>query len=236
MKKSKIMDGTRTNLQLSLEVFRVNPFQSQESERAKMITVTSGRKCYELFLLFAGTAKDEHGYLLKMLADYLLNHTEWYSSRCVLKWKMKGTRFNRLLFQLVPSTSHTEGTESGLLPTPSASENEGGPNSGQNTLNRMVKRKELLPTPTTQDANTDNWTDQNYWKAIQAGIKPPSTTQRLRSMVMLPTPTEQDYKNDSLPPSQIDRNSIPGILLTTGKTSRLNHRFVLEMMGFPSDW
>jgi len=37
-----------------------------------------------------------------------------------LIWKMKGTKSNRLLFQLAPKTLRTEEKEFGLLPTPSA--------------------------------------------------------------------------------------------------------------------
>jgi hypothetical protein len=82
---------------------------------------------------------------------------------------------------------------------------------------------------------------------------------------LLPTPMAQDGKNSTLPPSQINRTSLVGMLctptaqasrgntsdkrgkgnltdqiaemnLTTSKTSQLNPQFVLEMMGFPTDW
>jgi hypothetical protein len=50
---------------------------------------------------------------------------DWYSRRCALTWKLKGTKFSRLLFQLVPKTHRTDEigaglSELGMLPTPTA--------------------------------------------------------------------------------------------------------------------
>lgn len=46
----------------------------------------------------------------------------WYSTKCKLTWKLKGTKYSRFYFQLVPLTHPTEGTEFGLLPTPTKSD------------------------------------------------------------------------------------------------------------------
>ena len=61
-----------------------------------------------------------------------------------------------------------------------------------------------------------------------------------------PTPARQDQKNDTLPPSQKDRDSVPGAVMrglrdqesnsTNGKKPVLNGRWVLQLMGFPSNW
>jgi hypothetical protein len=58
---------------------------------------------------------------------------------------------------------------------------------------------------------------------------------------MLLTPTVNDSKNGTLPPSQQDRDSLPGHLLRddlipTGAGLHLNPSFVEEMMGFPVGW
>lgn len=55
---------------------------------------------------------------------------------------------------------------------------------------------------------------------------------------MLFTPTASDSKNASLPPSQRNRNSLPGQMLRdgsvpTGEAMYLNPYFVEEMMGYP---
>ena len=58
---------------------------------------------------------------------------------------------------------------------------------------------------------------------------------------LLPTPTTNDAKNSSLPPSQADRDSLPGQMLRddsipTGAATYLHPSFVEEMMGFPVGW
>ncbi|MFD3165493.1 hypothetical protein [Herpetosiphon sp. NSE202] len=51
-----------------------------------------------------------------------------------------------------------------------------------------------------------------------------------------PTPTAQDAKNATLPPSQTDRDSIPGHLLRAGIVGQLNPDWVDVLMGFPRGW
>ena len=55
---------------------------------------------------------------------------------------------------------------------------------------------------------------------------------------LLPTPTLQEYTNSTLPPSQITRSNLAGVLLRSGISphSQLNPQFVEEMMGFPKNW
>src|SRR6476659_1926471 len=86
----------------------VNHSVKQENERAKTMIAFSGTKCYEQYEKF-----NRHGLSLKMLVDYLLCKTDWYSSKCVLKWKKRTMKFNRLLFQLAPSMLPIEGIEYG---------------------------------------------------------------------------------------------------------------------------
>jgi hypothetical protein len=84
-----------------------------------------------------------------------------------LIWKLKGTKFNRLLLVLVPKTHRTEGIEFGLLPTPMAQNRN-------TTEEQTLKRKEkyggmkramylenyaalgLLPTPTSGSKNSQH--------------------------------------------------------------------------------
>jgi hypothetical protein len=47
---------------------------------------------------------------------------DWYSKRCKLTWKLKGTKYKRTYFQLVAKTHHTKESELGLLPTPTLQE------------------------------------------------------------------------------------------------------------------
>src|SRR5690606_3428929 len=61
-------------------------------------------------------------------------------------------------------------------------------------------------------------------------------------MGLLPTPTAvSDAKGGAMrknPKRQNDTlaHAIHGMSNPTGKTSQLNHRFVMEMMGYPPDW
>jgi DNA-cytosine methyltransferase len=58
---------------------------------------------------------------------------------------------------------------------------------------------------------------------------------------LLPTPATRDYKgaisSEALKESgRTETNSLPDYFHQTGKSSQLNPRFVMEMMGFPPDW
>ena len=80
------------------------------SERAKMMTVTSGQKC---------SALSESSGPLGSLVKMCLESSIWHSTRCYLTWRTKATPLNRLLFRLVASMPLTGETECALWPTPS---------------------------------------------------------------------------------------------------------------------
>lgn len=96
----------------SQEVSPASPSVQLEKDEAQQMTVISGQKCLESF-----KTSNQIGSLLKTCVGLLVGQMDWYSSKCVLTWKVKVTKSNRLLFQLVPSTPRTAGIESGLLPT-----------------------------------------------------------------------------------------------------------------------
>ena len=78
------------------------------SEEARMMTVTSGLRCFEQF--------GSPGPLGSLERMFLASST-WGSPMRHLTWRVKVTKSGLSLFQLVPSGHTTEGTESGLLPT-----------------------------------------------------------------------------------------------------------------------
>src|SRR5690606_25092045 len=51
---------------------------------------------------------------------------EKHSKKYVHRWKLRGTKYNRLLFQLLPLEHGMKGKGRGLLPTPTASDERGG--------------------------------------------------------------------------------------------------------------
>lgn len=109
-----------------------------DEEKARQMTVTSGRTCFELYKTSSQT-----GSSLKMCVGLLLGTKEWYSSRCALTWKAKVTKSNRLLFQLVPSTPRTGETGSGLLPTVQTQ--------GLKVCKNRKSVPMILPTPVASD-------------------------------------------------------------------------------------
>lgn len=79
------------------------------SAEARTMTVTSGRKCCELYRKSGP---------LGSLVRTLLESSAWRSTRCYLTWKASATPARHLLFRLVPSTPRTEGTGLPLWATP----------------------------------------------------------------------------------------------------------------------
>lgn len=181
--------------------FLANPTAKQGKDLGRKMIDISGQKCLEQFERLS-----RNGLLVKTFVDLLIGTGDWFSTRCKLTWKMKGTKSSRLYFQLVPKMPRTEETEYGLsLPTPKA-----GDWKDRGSLNRLKDLREssgqyaimrelasiLVPTPTASDKPND----------------PKSMSQ---------------IERDNLASLAIKM---------TGKTGQLNPRFAAEMMGFPSNW
>lgn len=94
----------------------------------------------------------------------------------------------------------------------------------------------MLPTPVATDAKTGKKQIMPNGRTKQ-GYAP-----RLTDLVaanFLHTPTAQDGDNSTLPPSQLERDSIQGWMLRqvgTQTGGRLNPNFVEYLMGYPQDW
>jgi hypothetical protein len=167
MKYNSDLDQIGKQMELfSQEASRVNHTPQQENDSERKTSATCGPKCLELFGSF-----NQNTLWAKTFAGLLVGQEGWYSKRCGLTWKLLGTKYNRLYFQLQASTLHTSGSEFGLL-----------------------------PTPTTRD-----WKGARSSEALQAA-------------------------------GRTNTNSLSDFYAQPGKTSQLNPQFVLEMMGFPSDW
>ena len=84
---------------------------------------------------------------------YRTEHSSTSSKPSAKTSSVKDIPSSRLLFRLVPSERPTDGTECGLLPTPTAQDFKGrGPNSKQQGLPEVVRK--LLPSPVASDATT----------------------------------------------------------------------------------
>jgi len=185
-----------------------------------------------------------------MFMGLLIGMEGWYSTKCNLTWKLKGTKYGRFYCQLRPLTLPTEGTEFGLLPTPKTMDGMAeNVNSGKElklingsfvnirpkdgmrfgpSLNDIARNR-MLPTPR---ANKVNGCDLNNEKIANRNKGNLEEKIALMITTMLPTPSARDWKGEGGNGADLNRSVGTG----TGTTSQLSPQFVMEMMGFPTDW
>ena len=242
----------------SQEVSHASPFPLPAGERARRTAVTSGLTCSVPF-----TRSGPVGLLVRTLVA----SSRWYSPARRLTWdvsplcserislytvsgrntssrpsavilSVKDIPSSRCLFRLVPSVPRTEGTVSGLLPTPIASDFKvRGPGSQQKGLPEII-REMLLPTPTATEIH--HWQRVERWKRqgrtsmheTEDGEKNPNgLTDFLDFHGLLPTLEHIGKKGKN--PRQ---GGLPDFFAQTGRGFQLNPLFVAEMMGFPTSW
>jgi hypothetical protein len=242
----------------SQEVFHASPFPLPAGERVRRTAVTSGLTCSVPF-----TRSGPVGLLVRTLVP----SSRWYSPARRLTWdvsplcserislytvsgrntssrpsavilSVKDIPSSRCLFRLVPSVPRTEGTVSGLLPTPIASDFKvRGPGSQQKGLPESI-REMLLPTPTATEIH--HWQRVERWKRqgrtsmheTEDGEKNPNgLTDFLDFHGLLPTLEHIGRKGKN--PRQ---GGLPDFFAQTGRSFQLNPLFVAEMMGFPTSW
>ena len=242
----------------SQEVFHASPFPLPAGERVRRTAVTSGLTCSVPF-----TRSGPVGLLVRTLVA----SSRWYSPARRLTWdvsplcserislytvsgrntssrpsavilSVKDMPSSRCLFRLVPSVPRTEGTVSGLLPTPIASDFKvRGPGSQQKGLPESI-REMLLPTPTATEIH--HWQRVERWKRqgrtsmheTEDGEKNPNgLTDFLDFHGLLPTLEHIGRKGKN--PRQ---GGLPDFFAQTGRSFQLNPLFVAEMMGFPTSW
>lgn len=242
----------------SREVFHASPSPLPAGERVRRTAVTSGLTCSVPF-----TRSGPVGLLVRTLVA----SSRWYSPARRLTWdvsplcserislytvsgrntssrpsavilSVKDIPSSRCLFRLVPSVPRTEGTVSGLLPTPIASDFKvRGPGSQQKGLPESI-REMLLPTPTATEIH--HWQRVERWKRqgrtsmheTEDGEKNPNgLTDFLDFHGLLPTLEHIGRKGKN--PRQ---GGLPDFFAQTGRSFQLNPLFVAEMMGFPTSW
>ena len=242
----------------SQEVFHASPFPLPAGERVRRTAVTSGLTCSVPF-----TRSGPVGLLVRTLVA----SSRWYSPARRLTWdvsplcserislytvsgrntssrpsavilSVKDIPSSRYLFRLVPSVPRTEGTVSGLLPTPIASDFKvRGPGSQQKGLPESI-REMLLPTPTATEIH--HWQRVERWKrqgrtsmheTEDEEKNPNGLTDFLDFHGLLPTLEHIGRKGKN--PRQ---GGLPDFFAQTGRSFQLNPLFVAEMMGFPTSW
>jgi hypothetical protein len=118
---------------------------------------------------------------------------------------------------------------------------------GQLTALSMWERRtaetesSLLPTATVADSYNDKRTGGATVYIDKFG-KPRRKTENgsasmgLARLVQWPTPAAQDAKNATLPPSQMDLDTVPGAVMRAGDAGSLSPRWVEWLQVFPDGW
>ena len=129
------------------------------SEKARAMTVRSGRKCIESYAKYSP---------LGSLLRTLLASSHWNSTACFLTWKVEATPAKRLLFRLQesePSTDeHVSGSLPTILPTPTAAQ------LGNTPENYIAMKQNMASGPRYTVTDLNVWVqmyptpDANCWK------------------------------------------------------------------------
>lgn len=194
----------------------VSRFQSQDNEKDRRMTVTSGRKCSVLYERY-----DPLGSLVRTL----LESYRWYNPAVRLRWKVKplfSTRLtrkrysskntlsrpyaeilnvkdipsSRFLFQLAVSERRTRETGYGLLPTV---QTQGLKVCDKDGKTRFMNLS-LLPTPTAQEGFNSGkgeiFVTRNNTIRVrnQNGTSSRLGLEGVVKHMLYPTPTAQDFK------------------------------------------
>ena len=131
-------------------VSHASQYQSQENKKEKMMIDSYSQKCLESLKRF-----NPNGLLVKMCKTLLTSQMEQSSEKLLKGWKMKISKSNVLVFQLVHKELGTKEKESGLLPTPttdSVSERTKKYKQGGTPLTMAVRQ--MYPTPNATNINT----------------------------------------------------------------------------------
>jgi hypothetical protein len=131
-----------------------------------------------------------------------------------LTWKELTTPSGRVISQLRALGHRTSVSDSGLSPTPSA------------TDDRLERRARVAQDVYRTDTGTIRRRNSNGT----------SSNLGLAGLAIYPTPTVDDADNSTLPPSQAIRDNIPGHLLRAGFTGELNPALSRWLMGYPREW
>lgn len=140
--------------------------------------------------------------MLKTLRDSLLGTTAWYSRQCVLTWREKATKYNRSLFQLLPSERRTAATGYGSLAATPAATVSGArkdgewkgthfvKSNGKKAQTRLTDQVAMLKTPSASDG-------EGGVMEIREGA---DARYKLRDQIphytrLIPTPTTQEVEH-----------------------------------------
>ena len=236
-----------------------NHIHQQVKDLVRKTIDISGRKCLEQY-----ERLNPNTSWVKTFLVCLVGMEGWFSMRCKLTWKLKGTKYNRYYFQLVPSTLPIEEIEFGLWPTPTSVQRDHPERveklkatgaktmmsraAGENRPNSVLDAAMfygLIQTPTTIERSETP--EKMRERAEKKGYKNGTKYNSLKSQILydpkiqkfLPTPNASDNRNRGNPNDPCIQKRIENgkqVGLTMMVDGQLNPQFVAEMMGFPTNW
>ena len=182
------------------------------SDSAKQMTDISGQKCVgQLERL------NQVGSWAKMFMGLLIGQEGWYSTKCNLTWKLRGTKYSRFYCQLAVSTHPIKDLGSSLLLTPN-----------------LVQ---IAETPEEYQKRQMKRTQQGKNQAPHPNNKYNCLLSQILYSGMLPTPKTQDSRHALMDRGKSNLGEeISQWGQDNGIGSHLSPQFVMEMMGFPTDW
>ena len=227
------------------EVFPASQYQLQENKKEKMTIDFYSQKCLESLKRL-----NPDGLLVKMCKTLLTSQMEQSSEKLLKGWKMKISKSNVLVFQLVVKEHGTKEKEFGLLPTPttdSVSERTKKYKQGGTPLTMAVRQ--MYPTPKASgQENAESLIKRKGWKK--------ASQHNLTAFVqMYPTPNATNINTPQ--PDRVEQVSSGGFILrkknkphmTYGARlqdvmhhldkkpgGKLNPNFVEFLMGYPHQW
>ena len=163
----------------------------------KLKGTTYGRAYFLLQASAHPTDGIEFGLLLTPTAVQTCEHPDNMQARAQAKGYRNGTKYGSLTSQVTY----------GMLPTPRVQSANGPGMHGQGGMDlQTTVVMGMLPTPTAGEAYHGGKT-YNPNSQMGRGLS------AMAGSSMLPTPTASDSKNASLPPSQANRDSVPGMVV-----------------------
>lgn len=218
--KKPIFQNTGEQLTLFQEDSHASHTVLQDCKKAPKMNAIYGPKCVEEFEKF-----NHLGSWAKTFTGLLVGMEGWSSRRCKLIWKLKGTKYNRIYFQLQVLGRRTKETGSGLLPTVQAQ----GLKECENRRSVQIDL-DLLPTPRAADVEGGRvkdvqHKDGKFFRENQKGERWGVKLRDVAESGMLPTPQARDWKYPDKPGSAnlerklqkgwtIDLNSYVGMFST----------------------
>ena len=236
-------------LMSSQEDSLVNHTPTQENERERTTNATCGPRCCALF-----ESVHHAGSWARTFAGLLVGMEGWSSKRCALTWKLVGTPYNRLYFQLRVSVHPTEENAYGLLPTVMSQTRERTEEECKDRQEKYGGQKRalyldhlaairLLPTPTTKNMSGGAvQVNENGKRENKGGTEWSAQLHDLAKSQMLPTPTAFDWNTARSPEALAEAKAKYGSTLQdtlrqrAGQGFQLSPLYVEEMMGFPVNW